>query len=383
MSFPYDPRYPSVTDLKNKAQKRIPKFAFDYLIGGCNDEVGLRNNRRDIEAVLLRSELMRPFTSSDMEVELFGHKYSAPFGIAPIGLQGLMWPNAPEILAKAAAELNVPYVLSTVSSSSLERIAEVSQGKAWYQLYNPTEDSIRDDMLSRLEAAQYSVMMVTVDVPTFGYRHRDIRNGLAMPPKMSLKNIAQMLARPNWLYHTAVAGKPEMQTLKPYMPKNMPVDELAEFMNKTVMGGADMDKLKPIRDRWKGPMLVKGVVNEADVERAIALGVDGVVVSNHGGRQLDAGESPVDPLQRISAKYGDKIKIIMDSGLRSGPNIASALACGADFTMLGRPFVYGVGALGDKGGHHTINILKTQLLQVMNQLRCEKVVDFPQHLVTN
>lgn len=383
MSDYFNNDFPDVADLKRHAKKRIPKFAFDYLEGGCMEEIGLKRNRADIEAVRLRSELLKPFDGSDLGVELFGHKYAAPFGIAPVGLQGLMWPKAPEILAKAAALKNIPYVLSTVSSSSLERIAEVSEGKAWFQLYNPTDASIRQDLLSRIKAAQYKVLVVTVDVPTFGFRPRDIRNGLAMPPKMTITNILQMLSCPSWLMGTALAGKPEMETLKPYMPKGMPVDQLANFMNKTVMGRVDIEGLKPIREQWQGPLVVKGLINESDVEAAIALGADAVVVSNHGARQLDAGESPVDPLKRISQKYGDKIKIFMDSGLRSGTNIASALACGADFTFLGRPFVYGVGALGNNGGVHTINSLILQLTQIMNQLGCANVADLHKHLVSD
>lgn len=379
----FNSQYPDVSDLKAQAKKRMPKFAFDYLVGGCMEDISLHKNRKDIEAVQLRAELLKPFAGSDLSVNLFGHTYAAPFGIAPVGLQGLMWPKAPELLAKAALDLNIPYILSTVSSSSLERIAEVSEGQAWFQLYNPTDDTIRMDLLNRIQAAQYKVLVVTVDVPTFGYRPRDIKNGLAMPPKMSLSNIWQMLSAPQWLMATALAGKPEMQTLKPYMPKDMPVDELAAFMNKTVMGRVDLEGLKPIRDFWKGPLVIKGLINEKDVECAIQLGADAVVISNHGGRQLDAGESPVKPLQNISAKYGDNIKIFMDSGLRSGTNIAAALSSGADFTFLGRPFVYGVGALGEKGGYHTINALKTQLSQIMGQLGCSKVQDLPKFLVKN
>jgi isopentenyl diphosphate isomerase/L-lactate dehydrogenase-like FMN-dependent dehydrogenase len=381
MSDYFNNKFPGVSDLKRQAKKRIPKFAFDYLEGGCMEEIGVQRNRADIEAIQLRSELLKPFSGSDLSVELFGHKYAAPFGIAPVGLQGLMWPKSPEILAKAAAEKNIPYILSTVSSSSLERIAEVSEGKAWFQLYNPTDDVIRQDLLNRITAAQYQVLVITVDVPTFGFRPRDIRNGLAMPPKMTLNNILQMLSCPHWLMETALAGKPEMETLKPYMPKDMPTDQLAEFMNKTVMGRVDIEGLKPIRDQWKGPLVVKGLINELDVEAAISLGADAVVISNHGARQLDASESPVEPLRRISKKYRDKIKIFMDSGLRSGTNIAGALASGADFTFLGRPFVYGVGALGNKGGVHTINSLTLQLTQIMNQLGCNNVADLSKHLV--
>ncbi|MDC3191069.1 alpha-hydroxy-acid oxidizing protein [Pseudoalteromonas elyakovii] len=381
MSNYFNHLYPDVADLKKKAKQRIPRFAFDYLEGGCMQEQGVKRNRDDINSVQLRSELLKPFAGSNQKVELFGHTYAAPFGIAPVGLQGLMWPKAPEILAKAAAEKNIPYVLSTVSSSSLERIAEVSEGHAWFQLYNPTDEKIRLDLLNRIKAAQYPVLVVTVDVPTFGYRPRDIRNGLAMPPKMTLSNILQMLARPRWLYETALAGKPEMETLKPYMPKNMPTDELAAFMNKTVMGRVDLEGLKPIRDLWQGPLIIKGLINESDVQAAIALGADGVVMSNHGARQLDAGESPVKPLQTVAAKYSKDIKIFMDSGLRSGTNIVSALASGADFTFLGRPFVYGVGALGNKGGIHTINALMMQITQIMNQLGCASVSELPEFLV--
>lgn len=337
------------------------------------EEVGLQRNRADIEAIQLRPELLKPFADSDLSVELFGHRYAAPFGIAPIGLQGLMWPNSAEILARAAAENNIPYLLSTVSSSSLERIAEVSEGKAWYQFYNPKDDGIRADLLNRVAAAQYPVLVVTADVPTFGYRCRDIRNGLSMPPKMSLRNILQMLSCPRWLLGTAMAGKPQMATLSRYMDKNMPTDELETFMSKTVMGRVDIESLKPIRDSWKGPLVIKGLINEKDVAAAVALGADGVVISNHGARQLDIGESPVAPLQRMSQLYGGKIKIFMDSGLRSGSNIAAALACGADFTFLGRTFMYGVGALGERGGIHTINSLTLQLKQIMDQLGCAKV----------
>lgn len=377
----FDARYPDVSDLKARAKQRMPKFAFDYLVGGCMEEISVARNRQDVEAVQLRSELLKPFDGSNLETEIFGHKYSAPFGIAPVGLQGLMWPKAPEILAKSAKEKNVPYILSTVSSASLESIAEISEGHAWYQLYNPTDDGIRNDLLNRIKAAQYKVLVVTVDVPTFGYRPRDIKNGLAMPPKMTLKNVWQMVTSPAWFVETALAGKPEMQTLKPYMPKNMPTDELAAFMNKTVMGRVDIEGLKPIRDFWQGPLVIKGLINEADVAKAVELGADGVIMSNHGGRQLDAGESPIKPLQNVSEKYKGKIKIMMDSGLRSGTNIAGALASGADFTFLGRPFVYGVGALGNKGGYHVINSLTLQLTQIMNQLGCSSVEDLPNYLV--
>ena len=381
MTHYFNQKYPDTQFLRNKARKNIPKFAFDYLEGGCNEELALARNSRDIQKVRLRSELLTTFEKSDLSVDLFGHTYSSPFGIAPIGLQGLMWPNAPEILAKAALKYNIPYVLSTVSSSSLERIAEVSEGHAWYQLYNPSDVDIRKDLLARIKAAQYPVLVVTVDVPTFGFRTRDIVNGLSMPPKMSVSNILQMMSRPKWLLNTALTGKPEMQSLKKYMPKDMPTDQLAEFMNKTVMGPVDETGLKQIRDSWQGPLVVKGIINPEDVKRAISIGADAVIISNHGARQLDAGETSINALGNIAKDDFNKIRIFMDSGIRSGTDIACSLASGAEFTFLGRPFVYSVGALGDKGGEHIINSLQIQLRQIMSQLRCEKISDLKNFLV--
>ena len=374
-------KYPSVVDLRNKAQKRIPKFAFEYLDGGCNEDVNLHKNTAEIRDIELLPYYLSKHTGSSMKTELFGHVYDAPFGIAPVGLQGLMWPNAPEILAKSAFEHNIPFILSTVTTSSIERISEITEGKAWFQLYHPTEDAVRDDIIKRAEAAECPVLVILCDVPTFGFRPRDVRNGLAMPPKMSVKNILQILGKPNWAMQTLIHGQPNFETLKPYMPKGLDLAQLGKFMDKTFSGRLNEEKIKPIRDMWKGKLVIKGVANEADAESAIKLGLDGIIVSNHGGRQLDAGESTIKPLTRIAAKYGDQIKVMMDSGLRGGPDIARTMASGAEFTFMGRSFMYGVAALGAKGGDHTISLLKTELQQVMEQICCEEVKDFPNHLI--
>lgn len=381
MAIKYNPHYPSVDDLRERAKRKIPRFAFEYLDGGCNEDVNLHRNTAEIREVELLPHYLSVHKGSDMRTELFGHTYDAPFGIAPVGLQGLMWPNAPEILAKAAFEHNIPFILSTVSTSSIERIGEITNGQAWFQLYHPAENSLRDKIIERVAAAQYPVFVILSDVPTFGYRPRDIRNGLAMPPKMSLTNMLQIMGRPEWAIKTLINGQPNFEILKPYMPKGLNLKRLGEFMNQTFSGRLNEEKIKPIRDMWKGKLVIKGIASEEDTERAIRLGVDGIIVSNHGGRQLDAGQSTIKPLASIAAKYGDKIKVMMDSGLRSGPDIARTLASGAQFTFLGRTFMYGVAALGNEGGDHTISILKVQLQQVMEQICCEKVSDFPKHLV--
>ncbi|MCK0144401.1 alpha-hydroxy-acid oxidizing protein [Arenibacter sp. F26102] len=374
-------KYPSVVDLRNKAKKRIPQFAFEYLDGGCNEDVNLHKNTAEIRDIELLPYYLSKHTGSSMKTELFGHVYDAPFGIAPVGLQGLMWPNAPEILAKSAFEHNIPFILSTVTTSSIERISEITEGKAWFQLYHPTEDSVRNDIIKRAEAAECPVLVILCDVPTFGFRPRDIRNGLAMPPKMSVKNILQVLGKPSWAFNTLKHGQPNFETLRPYMPKGLDLAQLGKFMDQTFSGRLNEEKIKPIRDMWKGKLVIKGVANEADAESAIKLGLDGIIVSNHGGRQLDAGESTIKPLTRIAEKYGKQIKVMMDSGLRGGPDIARTMASGAEFTFMGRSFMYGVAALGAQGGDHTISLLKTELQQVMEQICCEEVKDFPNHLI--
>lgn len=380
--FIYNTRYPSVEDLKIKAKKRIPKFAFDYLTGGANEELNLARNENDFDNILLKPQYLLASEEIDLSVELFGRRYSAPFGVSPIGLQGLMWPNAPEILAKAAAKNDVPYILSTVSTSSIERIAEVSDGKAWFQLYHPTESRLRDDIIQRLQAVECPVLVVLVDVPAFGLRYREIKSGLSMPPKMSIANILQTFACPTWGIETLRHGIPSFATLKPYMEKGLDLAQLGQFMNRTFTGKVDVEKIKAIRDLWKGPLVLKGIATDEDMQASIALGVDGVIVSNHGGRQLDASESSINSLIHLASnpEYKNKIKIMLDGGIRSGVDLARAHAVGSDFNFMGRPFMYGVGALGNEGGEHTINMFKTHLYQVMKQLSLSKIEDLPQRL---
>jgi L-lactate dehydrogenase (cytochrome) len=382
-NWPYNRNYPSIEDLRSKSKKKMPKFAFEYLDGGCNEDVNLHRNTSDIRELSLVPKYLAPYKSSSLKTELFGHEYDAPFGIAPVGLQGLMWPNAPEILAKAAFEHNIPFILSTVTTSSIERISELTEGRAWFQLYHPAKEEYRDDLLKRAAAAHCPVLVLLCDVPTFGYRPRDIRNGLSMPPRLNMKNIVQVMTHPHWALQTLKHGQPNFATLKPYMPKNLGLGGLGGFMDEMFSGRLNDDRISRIRDQWKGKIVLKGVAGEADTEKAIALGLDGIVVSNHGGRQLDAGESTIKPLTRIAEKYSGQIKIMMDSGMRSGPDVARSLASGAEFTFMGRSFMYGVGALGSNGGNHTISILKTQLQQVMEQVCCERIEDLPAHLFKN
>lgn len=381
MKLPYDTRYPSVDDLREQARRRIPRFAFEYMDGGCNEDVNLLKNTVELREIELKPYYLNEYKAPSLKTELFGHVYDAPFGIAPIGLQGLVWPNAPEILAKAAVNNNIPFILSTVSTASIERIGEITEGKFWFQLYHPADNKLRDDLLDRAEAAGCEVLVILCDVPSFGFRPRDIRNGLAMPPRMTVANMLQVMGRPNWALRTLFHGQPEFASMKKYMPKGLNMNQLGLYMNQTFSGRMSEDKIAPIRDRWKGKLVLKGVATEEDTERAIRLGLDGIIVSNHGGRQLDAGQSAIKSLEPIVENYKGQIKIMMDSGVRSGPDVARALASGAEFAFMGRTFMYSVAALGDRGGEHAIGMLKTQLRQVMDQVCCPHIEDFPQFLI--
>ena len=381
MEIKINPKYPSVTDLRKRAMVKMPKFAFEYLDGGCNEDINLDKNRTDLQKIELMPQYLSKFDKSNLKTELFGHTYDAPFGIAPVGLQGLMWPNSPEILAKAAFNHNVPFILSTVTTSSIERAAELTEGKSWFQLYHPAEEKVKKDLLDRAANAGTDVLVILADVPTFGYRPRDVRNGLAMPPSMSIKNILEVFTKPDWAIQTLIHGQPAFKTMEKYMPKGLNLKKLGEFMDSTFSGRLNEDRIASIRDQWKGKLVIKGVVNEMDAQKAINLGVDGLIVSNHGGRQLDAGQSSIVPMSNLVKKFKNDIKIMVDSGLRGGPDIARAMAEGAEFTFMGRSFMYGVGALGKEGGNHTISLMKREFQQVMEQLCCERVQDLPKHLI--
>lgn len=383
MANSFDTAYPSVDDLRSKAKKRVPAFAFEYLDGGCNEDVSIQRNTSEIRDVQLQPRYLNNYGQSSTKTKVLGMEFDAPFGIAPVGLQGLMWPNSPAILAKAAHKNNIPFILSTVTTMNIEKASELTEGNAWFQLYNPVEDAVRNDIIDRAEAAGCPVLVLLCDVPTFGYRPRDFRNGLALPPKMSAKNIMQILGKPTWAFNTLKHGQPTFENLKPYTPEGLNLKQLGAFMDRTFSGKLNEDKIKPIRDRWKGKLVLKGVQSLQDTQDAIRMGFDGIIVSNHGGRQLDAAQSTINSLKEIAATYGDQIEVMMDSGLRSGPDIARAMACGAKFTFMGRSFMYGCGALGNKGGDHTIGMLKTQFKQVMDQLVCERVEDLPKHLITS
>ncbi|MGB3464628.1 MAG: alpha-hydroxy acid oxidase [Cyclobacteriaceae bacterium] len=373
--------YPSSEDLKARARRKIPRYAFEYLTGGANDEINLKRNYTVFDEVQLMPEYIRPLKSPDLSVDLFGENYSTPFGIAPIGLQGLIYPNSPLILAKAASDHQIPFILSTVTTASIEEVARETNGRFWFQLYYPADEKLKKDLLDRAWENGCRVLVALADTPSFGIRYKDVKNGLSMPPKLSVRNIMQIMGKPGWAGKTLILGRPNFASLEQYMPKGLNLSQLGKFMNETFDGRLTEDKLALLREQWKGKLVVKGIVNERDAEKVASIGADGIIVSNHGGRQLDAGESSLKSMERLSAQFKNKLTIMMDGGIDSGSDVVKSIASGAEFCFLGRTFMYGVGALGSNGGLHTINMLKMQMRQVMDQLGCESISELSGRLI--
>lgn len=382
MTFNINTHYPSIEHLRRKAKKRMPKFAYDYLIEGCNDDVNVDKNTREIRDIELMPQYLSPYQPSITQTTLFGHEYDAPIGISAVGLQSLMWPQTPEILARTAIQHHLPFMLSTVTTMSIEETAKLTDGHFWFQLYHPSKQEMTDDILQRAADNGCEVLVLLSDVPTFGYRPRDIYNGLGIPPQMMARNILQVMLHPRWAIETLKNGSmPRFKTLEKYMPGGMSLKQIGVFMNETFDGRLTVDKIKAIQDKWQGKIVIKGIASLEDAERAVELGIDGMIVSNHGGRQLDTGPSSISTLSPIVDKFKGQLPIMMDSGIRSGVDVARVMAMGADFTFMGRPFMYGTGALGHAGGDQAAAILKREFQQVMEQICCPTVSDLPNFLI--
>lgn len=382
MSFNINTNYPSIEHLRIKARKRMPRFAYDYLTEGCNDDLNVNKNTTEIRNIELMPSYLTDYRQSSLKTELFGQEYDVPFGITAVGLQSLMWPKTPEILAKTAVDYNIPFMLSTVTTMSIEETAKITNGNFWFQLYYPKNKEYREDILKRAWDNGCRVLVLLSDVPTFGYRPKDIYNGLGMPPKMMLRNIFNACLKPQWGIETLKnGGMPKFATLEKYMPGGMDLRQLGVFMDDFFDGKLTVERIKDIQKIWKGKIVIKGVASVQDAQTAVDLGLDGIIVSNHGGRQLDAGPTTIKTLGPIVDAVKGKITIMMDSGMRTGPDIARVLASGADFVFLGRPFMYGTGALGKEGGDQAAAILKREFQQVMEQLNCEKVEDLQKYLI--
>jgi L-lactate dehydrogenase (cytochrome) len=361
-------KYPMIDDLIPVAHRRVPRYAIDYLEHGAGREKLVHKNRAAFDEVRITPRYLRTLDGFDPSVKLFGQRYDLPFGIAPVGMGSLIWPGAERINGKAAAENNIPMTLSTVACASMETMAEVTEGRLWYQLYSPKDEAIRWDLLRRAKAAGIDVLMVTVDVPVPPRRERTIRSGLSVVPKITIDNIVRAAFHPTWSLETLRHGIPQFRNFSPYVPNGSSFQEAANFVRGQFGRALSLDELKSIRDRWQGKLIVKGILHPNDAITTVDdVGADGVLVSNHGGRGSDASPPSIEALPDIVDAVGKRTTILLDSGVRSGLDVLRASSLGADFVLIGRPFFYGVAALGKHGASHVVRILQEELVHAMRQ----------------
>lgn len=357
-------RFPTIADLRRRAQRRVPRFAFDFVDGGANDEECARRNAAALSAVELLPRYCIDTQSLSTEVELFGRRYAAPFGVAPMGAGGLMWPGAEEYLAREAQRRNVPYVLATPANASIERIAEIAPDVFWFQLYRfaANDHAITFDLLRRAEAAGAQVLVPTIDSAGESKRPRDIRSGLTLPFSVGPGIALQVATSPLWAWALYRTGMLRAENVVPYASGRATRDSTSEVMMQVRSSGSHTwDELARLRDRWKRAFVVKGVLHPADAERLVSLGADGIIVSNHGGRHFDAAPASIDILPAVVAAVGSRATVMVDSGIRGGLDIVRALALGARAAFAGRPFLFGLGALGESGARHVMDLFFDEL----------------------
>ncbi|WP_293401921.1 alpha-hydroxy acid oxidase [Polaromonas sp.] len=365
----------SIADLESMARRRLPKVIFDYLYGGAEDEITLSANLDAFKQWQFKPRLVTGHVSRNLSVDLFGDRLSLPFLIGPTGLNGLHWKGADLALAQAAKQAQTVHTVSTASTNSLEDIAKVSSGPKWFQLYPWGDRAVVGRLIDRAKAAGYTVMMVTVDSLVAGKRERDARNKFSHEVHLTPRVIWDGITHPDWLIKTwfAGGGMPRIENVAEFVGPGSNASQLAEFTRSQRNAGLNWDDIAWMKDRWGGPFLVKGIACAEDVPLAKKAGADGVVVSNHGGRQLDGAPATLDVLQEVVQASGDNFPVLIDGGFRRGSDIIKALALGAKAILLGRATLYGLAAGGEPGVAKALSILQSELDRSLALLGCESV----------
>ena len=369
-------RFPSIQVMQACATRRVPRFALGYLEGGIDREICLAANLDALRRVVLAPRgIVNEAFEPDLSVTLLGRTWPLPFAPAPLGLTGLIWPKAPALIARAAIGHRLPACLSSFATMSVEEIGAIAGSSLWFQLYCTADPAIENDIVDRAETSGASVLIVTVDVPTRTRRERDIASGLSVPPRFDRRTLTDIVARPAWALAMLRAGPLRFHTLERYLPKGLTLAERGEHLAAMVDGRVTTRKLERLRERWKGPMIVKGLLDPGDAVRMRDMGVDAVAVSNHGGRQFDAAPAAVEVLPAIRRAVGADYPLLADGGVRSGIDVARMIACGADFVLMGRAFAYAVAAAGEAGVDHAIRIIQADLRQAMMQAGTPRLED--------
>ena len=358
----------SINDYRSLARKRLPHFLFEYLDGGSYDEATLRRNVEDLRNVALRQRVARDVSAIDLSAELFGQRWNLPVGLGPVGLSGLYARRGEVQAAKAAAAANVPFTLSTVGACSLREVA-ASGHVPWYQLYFVKDRGFVAAMIERAKAAGCGALILTVDLAVPGTRYRDARAAGG-----GLRRWAQLLARPGWLWDVGLRGRPHsLGNLEDIVGKRAPLSDFQAWIHANFDASVDWKDVAWVREQWQGPLIIKGILDPDDAKAAADSGADGIVVSNHGGRQLDGVSSTVRALPRVADAVGGRMPILVDGGVRSGLDVVRMLALGADFVLLGRAWAYALAACGGAGVAHVLKLIDAEMRVAMALTACTRI----------
>jgi (S)-mandelate dehydrogenase len=372
----------NIEDLRKLAKKRLPKIAYDFIEGGTDDEVGLVTNEQAFRKARLVPRYLVDVSVRDQSTTLFGRTYSSPIGIAPTGLAGLFRHGADLMLAEAAREANVPFIMSGAATGSIEDLGRIAPDHGWYQLYSAKDQAVSEDLIKRAGDAGLRTLVFTVDVPEGSNRERNIRNGWGRPLKLSLKTKIEALRHPAWMMQWLRYGTPYFSNWAKYAGEGASAEKVADmvaYQNRAPMTWKHVERF---RELWKGNFVLKGIMHPDDAIRAHALGVDGLMVSNHGARQLDNAPSPLEVLPAVNAAVGDKMTLMLDGGVRRGLDVLIALCSGAKFVFVGRPTLYGVTAGGVPGATKALQIFRREIDISMAQMGAPKISDLgPQFLM--
>ncbi len=372
----------NIADLREIARRKVPNFVFEYLEGGAEDEATVRQNRAALEALRFVPRTLVDTTTRHQRIELFGRECGAPLLIAPTGGNGMIYPLGDLALARAAASIGIPFCLSTVSTVRLERVAAEAGGRLWMQLYVMDDRRVAADIVTRAGAAGFEALVFTTDANVFGSREWDRRN-YRRPGAPTARNILDALRHPRWLYEVLLrAGVPRFENLVPFLPAGQ----------ATAVGGSTVipklfspsitwDDVRWLRSLWRGRLLVKGVLSVEDAERAAETGCDGIILTNHGGRQLDYCISPLEVLPDIARAVGGRLAVLIDGGFRRGSDVIKALALGARGVMLARATLYGLTAGGERGARRALEIVTSEIDRTLGQLGCRSLAELGPHLL--
>ena len=371
-----------IEDQRVLARRRVPKAFFDYADGGSYTESTLRANRADLEAIRLRQRVMVDVSKRSLETSILGETAAAPIVLAPVGLTGMQHGDGEILAAQAAEAAGIPYTLSTMSICSIEDVAAATAKPFWFQLYVIRDRGFTKDILARAQAAKCSALVLTVDLQVLGQRHRDLKNGMTVPPEIRLNNIIDMATKPAWALSILRGKRKTFGNLAGHVKGMDDVTSLAEWTNSQFDPALNWNDVAWIKSHWPGKLIIKGILDVEDARIVADLGADALVVSNHGGRQLDGASSSISALPKIADAVGSRIEIMMDGGIRTGADIMRALALGARSCMIGRAYAWGLGAGGKAGVAKTIDILKKELDITMALTGVSRTADIgPQVLV--